>query len=482
MNAPLLISAAGLEIFISVAACAVLCASLFLPEARREWLHWGSIAIIVFAAFFAMASYDDEPVFALNGFFVASPFTVVLKVAVLFAVAGSLAFSRGFLRHSGLLNGEFYFLILTATLGMLVMISAAHLLSLYLGLETMSLSMYALIAMRGNNAHSSEAAIKYFILGALASGIFLYGISILYGVTGELEISAVASKIIAGDIAGHTALSLALVFMLVGAAFKIGAAPFHMWLPDVYQGAPAPVTLFIASAPKVAALAMMLRVLTEAFGALEADWRQMLMVLAVMSLTIGNITAIAQTNLKRMLAYSAIAHSGFIVLGVLAGGVSGVAAAMFYIVAYALMTVGGFGIIVLMSDGDKEHAELNDIKGLATKNAPVALVVLLLMFSMAGVPPVIGFTAKLAVLQAVLAEGFVWLAVFAVVLSVVGAFYYLRVIKLMFFDKPDDDSTALRISLPAQILLLFVGLLILLGGIFPGWLLSVCEEAARLSL
>ena len=482
MNAPLLISAAGLEIFIAIAACAVLSVALFLPDSRREWLHWGSIAAVLIAAFSAMADFDEKPVFALNGFFAASPFTAVLKTAVLFSVAGSLAFSRHFLRYSGLLSGEFYFLVLTATLGMLVMVSAAHLLSLYLGLEIMSLSMYSLIALNRDGAHSSEAAIKYFILGALASGIFLYGISILYGVTGELGISAVAAKIIAGDTAGQAALSLALVFMLAGAAFKMGAAPFHMWLPDVYQGAPAPVTLFIASGPKIAAVAMMLRVLTEAFGALEADWRQMLMVLAVASLAVGNITAIAQTNLKRMLAYSAIAHSGFIVLGVLAGGVIGVAAAMFYVIAYALMTVGGFGVLVLMADGDKERVELSDMKGLAVQNAPVALVVLLLMFSMAGVPPVIGFTAKLAVLQAVLEEGFVWIAVFAVVLSVVGAFYYLRVIKLMFFDKPEDGGVALNLSRPALALLSFIGLLVLLGGIFPGWLLAICEEAARLSL
>ena len=460
----------------------VLCVGLFLPDSRRDWLHWGSIAAVLVAAFAAMAGFDEKPVFALNGFFAASPFTAVLKSAVLFSVVGSLAFSRHFLRYSGLLSGEFYFLVLTATLGMLVMVSAAHLLSLYLGLEIMSLSMYSLIALKRDGTHSSEAAIKYFILGALASGIFLYGISILYGVTGELGISAVAAKIIAGDTAGQAALSLALVFMLAGAAFKMGAAPFHMWLPDVYQGAPAPVTLFIASGPKIAAVAMMLRVLTEALGALEADWRQMLMVLAVASLAVGNITAIAQTNLKRMLAYSAIAHSGFIVLGVLAGGVIGVAAAMFYVIAYALMTVGGFGVLVLMADGDKERAELSDMKGLAVQNAPVALVVLLLMFSMAGVPPVIGFTAKLAVLQAVLEEGFVWIAVFAVVLSVVGAFYYLRVIKLMFFDKPEDGGVALNLSRPALALLSFIGLLVLLGGIFPGWLLAICEEAARLSL
>ena len=482
MNAPLLIGAAGVEIYIFIAACVVLCVGLFLPDSRRDWLHWGSIAAVLVAAFAAMASFDEKPVFALNGFFAASPFTAVLKTAVLFSVAGSLAFSRHFLRYSGLLSGEFYFLVLTATLGMLVMVSAAHLLSLYLGLEIMSLSMYSLIALKRDGTHSSEAAIKYFILGALASGIFLYGISILYGVTGELGISAVAAKIIAGDTAGQAALSLALVFMLAGAAFKMGAAPFHMWLPDVYQGAPAPVTLFIASGPKIAAVAMMLRVLTEAFGALEADWRQMLMVLAVASLAVGNITAIAQTNLKRMLAYSAIAHSGFIVLGVLAGGVIGVAAAMFYVIAYALMTVGGFGVLVLMADGDKERVELSDMKGLAVQNAPVALVVLLLMFSMAGVPPVIGFTAKLAVLQAVLEEGFVWIAVFAVVLSVVGAFYYLRVIKLMFFDKPEDGGVALNLSRPALALLSFIGLLVLLGGIFPGWLLAICEEAARLSL
>ncbi|MDM5147651.1 NADH-quinone oxidoreductase subunit NuoN [Candidatus Persebacteraceae bacterium Df01] len=478
----LIISAASVEIFIFIAACSILCADLFLPKERRARLHWAAVAGLLIAAAATAGDFSSPPQSAMNGFFVASPFTALLKTTILLAAAGSLAFSRHYLQSTGMLRGEFHCLSLLAVLGMLVMVSAGHFLSLYMGLELMSLCLYALIAMRRNSVMASEAAIKYFVLGALASGLFLYGVSIIYGTTGQLYIRDVAEAIVSGHFASQMALTLGLVFMLAGLAFKLGAAPFHMWLPDVYQGAPAPVTLFIAAAPKVAAMAMLLRVLVESLGALSGDWRDMLIVLAVASLAVGNLTAIAQTNFKRMLAYSAIAHSGFMLLGVLAGGIGGVAAAMFYIIAYALMTVGGFGVLVLMSADGEEKSELADIKGLASRNGLAAGVLLLLMFSMAGIPPVVGFAAKLAVLEAAAHAGLIWLVVLAVLFSVVGAFYYLRVVKLMFFDKPEVDAATVSLTPAASVLLALIGVLVLFLGLFPGGLLALCEAAAWTSL
>lgn len=480
--ADLQVSAAGLEIFIFVAGCAVLCADLFIPREYRSRLHWAVIASMLVAAVAAMQSFSHPPVEALNGFFVSGPLEAILKATVLFAAAGSLAFSRQFLDASGMLRGEFHALALFATLGMLVMVSAGHFLSLYLGLELMSLCLYAMIAMRRNSVHASEAAIKYFVLGALASGLFLYGVSIIYGATGHLSIAEVAQAVASGDFASGIALSLGLVFALAGLAFKLGAAPFHMWLPDVYEGAPAPMTLFIAAAPKVAAMALMIRVLADALAFMHNEWQDMLIVLAIASLAVGNITAIAQTNIKRMLAYSAIAHSGFMVLGVLAGGPEGLAAAVFYVAAYALMTVGGFGIVVLLSTDAEEDGELSSLKGLASRNSLIAGVLAGLMLSMAGVPPVVGFAAKLVVLQAVAEAGLIWLAAVAVLFSAVGAFYYLRVIKLMFFDNPSENAEAIRLSHPASLLVALIGVLILVLGMFPGAILSACEAAAKMAL
>ena len=480
--ADLIISATSVEIFIFIAACTVLCVDLFLPESKRGYLHWAVIAVLTVAAAATAADFSAPPIIAMNGFFVAGPLSALLKTALLLAAAGALAFSGDYLRAGGMLRGEFHCLALLAVLGMLVMTSAGHFLSLYLGLELMSLCLYAMIALRRDSVVASEAAIKYFVLGALASGLFLYGVSIIYGATGKLYIREVAEAIVSGHAASQTALVLGLVFMLAGLAFKLGAAPFHMWLPDVYQGAPAPLTLFIATAPKVAAMAMLLRVLSEAMGAMHSDWRDMLIVLSLASLAVGNITAIAQTNLKRMLAYSAIAHSGFMLLGVLAGNVGGISSAVFYVCAYALMTVGGFGAIVLISVHGEEKAELTDIKGLAARNGLAAGVLLLLMFSMAGIPPVVGFAAKLAVLQAAVSAGLIWLVVAAVLFSAVGAFYYLRVVKLMFFDKPPAGAEVLRLNSVSNGLLVLIGALVLLLGMFPGGLLAICETAVKLSL
>lgn len=472
-------SAAAVEIYMFIAACAALVGGLFVPPRRRAFLHWGVIAALLAAA--AAASFTafergDSSLVALGGFFTNSPAAAALKGAVLLSVAACLAFSRRALRSCQMLNGDFYGLAMLAALGMLVMVSAAHFLSLYLGLELMSLCLYALIGMKRGDGAAYEAAIKYFVLGALASGLFLYGVSMLYGATGELQLSAVAAAVHNAERGGadFAVLSLGLVFVLAGMAFKLGAAPFHMWLPDVYHGAPAPVTLFIAAAPKIAAVAMLARVLGGALDGLAADWRQMLMILAVFSLAVGNITAIAQTNLKRMLAYSSIAHAGFIVLGLLAGA-DGARAAMFYVCAYALMTVGGFGAVVLLSVGGREKSELADLRGMAGRNIVVAVVVALLMLSMAGVPPTVGFVAKLAVLQSVVQAGFVWLVVLAVLFSLVGAFYYLRVIRLMFFE-PSPTKRRLLLRPPAMLLLAAVGFLVLWFGVFPGELLEFFEE------
>ncbi|MGI9338211.1 MAG: NADH-quinone oxidoreductase subunit NuoN [Gammaproteobacteria bacterium] len=472
---------ADTEVFVFAAACAALLGDLFLPRRWRGVLHWGVVVACFVAAFVAWRGFDDAPVLALNGLFMANPLTALMKAAVMLAVGGSLFFSRRYLADAKMNCGEYYALSLTAALGMLVIVSAAHLLPLYIGLELMSLSLYAMIAIDRENMRAAESAIKYFVLGALASGLFLYGVSVIYGATGELGIAEIAAAIARDGGEARLALSLGLVFMLAGLAFKLGAAPFHMWLPDVYQGAPAPVVLFVAAAPKIAATAMMLRVLTEALWLMEADWRQMLAVLAVASLAVGNITAIAQSNLKRMLAYSAIAHSGFIILGILAGGDEGSSAAVFYVIIYALMTIGGFGALTLLAEGGRERAELADIKGLAANNGAAAAVLLILMFSMAGVPPFAGFAAKLAVLQAVLAAELQALAVIAVLLSAVGAFYYLRVVKLMYFDAPEQGGQTLpKLPLPAQLSLAAAGALVLLLGMFPGPLLAVCASAARL--
>jgi NADH-quinone oxidoreductase subunit N len=367
-------------------------------------------------------------------------------------------------------------------LGMMVMVSANHLLTLYLGLELLSLSLYAMIALQRDSAVATEAAMKYFVLGALASGMLLYGMSMLYGATGTLELTRMAQVIAEGD-ADTTILLFALVFIVAGLGFKLSAVPFHMWVPDVYQGAPTAVTLFIGSAPKLAAFAFVMRLLVSGLGAdyLVGQWQWMLIIMAVLSLAIGNITAIAQTNLKRMLAYSTISHMGFLLLGVLAGSNDGYASAMFYVMVYVLMTLGTFGMILLLSRAGFEADRLEDFKGLNARSPWYAFIMLLLMFSMAGVPPAVGFYAKLSVLWAVVDAGFVWLAVIAVLFSLIGAFYYLRIVKLMYFDPPADASP-LTPALDMSLLLSANGIAILFLGVFPGKLMQLCDWSISLSL
>lgn len=365
--------------------------------------------------------------------------------------------------------------MLFATLGMMVMVSGQHFLTLYMGLELLSLCLYALVALDRDNPRSTEAAMKYFVLGALASGMLLYGMSMLYGVTGSLNISGVAEALMNGA-PDHGVLVLGLVFIVAGLAFKLGAAPFQMWVPDVYHGSPTAITLFIGSATKLAAFAMVMRLLVQALFVLAVDWQGMLMIMAVLSMIIGNIAAIAQSNIKRMLAYSTISHIGFLMLGLLSASLNGYASATFYMLSYVLMTLAGFGIILLLTRQGFEADRLEDLKGLNQRSPWFAFLMLIIMFSMAGIPPTLGFYAKFTVLQAALQAGFVVLVVFAVLMALIGAFYYLRVVKYMYFDDAEDNSP---ISAPVDMKLLLsvnaIALLIL--GLLPEQFMEACGYA-----
>ncbi|HWA13770.1 MAG TPA: NADH-quinone oxidoreductase subunit NuoN [Burkholderiales bacterium] len=470
------------EIFLLGMVSVILIADLFIPEGRRAWTYALTQASLVAAIVLVLALGGDEVAYTFNGMFVSDPMSGVLKAAVCLAVAMMLVYSRGYIAARGMFRGEFFVLSLFATLGMMAMISANHFLVLYLGLELLSLSLYAMVALPRDSRTSTEAAMKYFVLGALASGMLLYGMSMIYGATGSLEVTEIAQRIFDGE-ANPTILVFGLVFVVAGIGFKLGAVPFHMWVPDVYHGAPTAVTLMIGSAPKLAAFAFIMRLLVEALGIqdLLAEWQQMLALLAIASLAIGNVTAIAQTNLKRMLAYSAISHMGFLLLGVLSGTLEGFGAAMFYTMVYVLMSLGTFGMILLLSREGFEAENLEDFRGLNQRSPWYAFLMLLLMFSMAGIPPTLGFWAKLFVLQAALSAGYAWLVVAAVLFSLVGAFYYLRVIKLMYFDAP-VDATPIAPHLDSRVLITLNGLAVLALGLLPAPLLAICERAIQLSL
>ena len=464
------------EVVLLCAACLILILDLFLADDLRWVTYSLALAALGAAAWATVATADPLPSLAFGNTFIDDRLSDVLKLMLYGAVAAVLIYSRDYLRLRGLYRGEFYVLVLFATLGMMIMISASHFLTLYLGLELLSLCLYALVALQRDSRVASEAAMKYFVLGALASGLLLYGLSLLYGVTGSLEIARVAAAVAYAE--RGPVLVFGLVFVVAGLAFKLGVVPFHMWIPDVYQGAPTAVTLLVGSAPKFAAFAFLMRLLVEGLGSLATEWQPMLAVLATLSIALGNLAAIAQTNIKRMLAYSTITHMGFVLLGFLTAGEAGLGAAFFYVVAYVLMSLGGFAMILLLSREGFEAEALEDFKGLNQRSPWYAFLMLLLMVSMAGVPPTLGFYAKLSVLQAALQAGYVGLVVFAVLMSVVGAFYYLRVVKLMYFDTPVDD-TPLRASADMQVLLSANGLAVLVLGMMPQPLLALCAEAIR---
>lgn len=467
------------EMFVLGMACVVLVVDLFLRDEQREVSYRLTQATLLGALALSLLVHSAEPQVTFNGTFVSDPMSTVLKVFIYLFTLALFVYSRHYLKDRDLFRGEYFVLGLFGVLGMMVMTSAYSFVTVFLGLELMSLSLYAMVALHRDSPRASEAAMKYFVLGAIATGMLLYGMSILYGLSGSLNIGEVSGYILREGDAGNVALAFALVFVVVGLAFKLGAVPFHMWLPDVYQGAPSSVTVYIGTAPKLAAFAVMLRLLAEGLGALHAEWQGMLVVLAVLSLAVGNLIAIAQHNIKRMLAYSTIAHVGFILLGLLAGTEEGYSAAMFYTLTYVLMALGAFGMVILLSRDGAEAEALEDFRGLADRNVWLALLMALIMFSMAGIPPTVGFYAKLAVLQSVLQVEMLWLAVFAVVMSVIGAFYYLRVIKLMFMDAA-PGALLLRAGAGPNAVMSINGLLVVILGLFPGGLMSLCASAINL--
>ena len=466
--------AAAAEIFLLSAVCVILLVDVFLSD-RSRWITYGlSLLTLAGTAYMTVRFAVDSRVTAFDGMFIADPMGDVLKLFSYGTVAVSLLYSREYLQRNGLFRGEYFVLALVALLGVMVMTSAGNLLTVYLGMELLSLSLYAMVAFDRDSGVAAESAMKYFVLGAIASGTLLYGFSILYGVTGTLQLDELAIAV--REVGpGNLGLVFGLAFVIVGIAFKFGAVPFHMWVPDVYHGAPTPVTLFIGAAPKIASFVLAIRVLAEGLDAMVATWQDMLIAISVLSMIVGNVVAIAQSNLKRMLAYSTISHVGFILLGILAGTNDGYRAAMFYTLTYVIMSVGSFGMILLLSREGFEGDQLEDFKGLHRKSPWFAAVMMMLMFSTAGVPPFVGFWAKIAVLGAVVDVGLVWLAAVAVLLSVVAAFYYLRIIKLMYFDEPSDaiDIQAggtLRAVLSAN------GVAVLALGIFPSVLLDLCAR------
>jgi len=479
------------EILLLVFALAILLIDAVSSHPERKPTFVLSLLALGVLTVVSLVQWNDGAVGpTFNGLYVADNLSHLLKIASYLAVAATLVYGRAYAQARDMLRGgELYVLTLMALLGQMVMISAGNLISIYLGLELMSLALYALIALRRDDVVATEAAMKYFVLGALASGFLLYGMSMVYGATGQLDIAEIAKVVSAGR-QENMALVFGVVFLVAGLAFKLGAVPFHMWVPDVYQGSPTAVTLILGAAPKLAAFAIALRLLVEGLHGLAADWQPMLMILAVLSLAIGNLTAIAQTNFKRMLAYSTISHVGFVLLGLMSGAVEGnpgasaqaYGSALFYMLVYVLTTLGTFGMVLLLSRQGFECEHIDDLKGLNRRSPWHAAILLLLMFSLTGIPPMVGFYAKLAVLQVLVEAGHVALAVVAVLFSLIGAFYYLRVVKVVYFDEPVAEVGPVAASCGPRGVLSLNGALILVLGILPGGLMALCVHAIQTSL
>jgi len=463
------------EMFLLSATCLILVIDLFLSDRMRLVTYGLALAALIGTIGLTQMVAGPGREVILDGSFIRDPMADVLKTGLLLVTLFAFVYAKDYLREQGTLRGEYYVLGLFAVLGMMVMISANSFLTVYLGLELLALCLYALVAFHRDSSKGAEAAMKYFVLGALASGMLLYGISMVYGATGQLVFPEVAAAIAAGN-ADQTVLVFGLVFIVLGVSFKFGAVPFHMWIPDVYDGAPTAVTLFLGSAPKIAAFALAMRLLVDGMGGLLQQWQDMLIILAVLSMALGNVVAIAQTNVKRMLAYSTISHVGFIFLGLLAGTSKGYSSAMFYAIVYALTAAGGFGVITMLCRNGFDAENLHDLKGLNERSPWLAFMMMLILFSMAGVPPTVGFFAKLFVLDAVVSVDLVWLAVVAVFFSIIGAFYYIRAVKMMYFDKP-IESAPLSASLDTQVMMSINGLAMLGFGLFPAALLGVCRSA-----
>ena len=463
------------EIVLFTLACIILVVDTFGSPEDKSFTYWLSQSSLIVAAALLFYLFPDTTEYVMSMNFVSDQMGSILKIFICVLTSVVFFYSYDYLKEHELVKGEYFVLGLFAVLGMMVMVSAYSLLTIYLGLELLSLSLYAMVAMHRDSQTASEAAMKYFVLGALASGMLLYGISMLYGVSGAIDLASLSTYISQQNDTG-VLLTFGLVFVIVGIAFKLGAVPFHMWVPDVYQGSPTSVTLFISSAPKIAAFAMAIRLLVDGMEGLLENWQGMLMILSVLSMAAGNIIAISQTNIKRMLAYSTIAHVGFLLLGIASGSHEGYAGSMFYVLTYALMSMGAFGMIILLGRRGYEADSIEDFKGLATRSPWFAFMMLILMFSMAGVPPLVWFWAKWFVIKEIVAMGYIWLAAVAVLFSVIGAYYYLRIVKLMYFDKP-EQMTAIKASQGMRFGFSVNGLTLLILGFVPGLMMSLCLKA-----
>ncbi|QKM64618.1 NADH-quinone oxidoreductase subunit NuoN [Polynucleobacter tropicus] len=485
------------ELVLLLATCVLLVASVYVREKVKSvpgveqdifhtprgvgFVYFFSLILLVYLFLAFIGRLSDVSLVAMNGLFQSDSLSNLLKACSCGAVFVSLIYSKQYLSDRALFRPDFIVLVLLALLGQFVLISGANLLTLYLGLELMALPMYALVAMRHSSEKSVEAGIKYFILGALASGFLLYGMSMLYGVTGSLDLIEIF-KTVADPRVNHLVMAFGLVFIVAGLAFKLGVVPFHMWVPDVYQGAPTAVTLMIAAAPKLAAFALLFRLLVNTLLPLMGDWQPMLVLLAILSLVVGNVTAIAQTNVKRMLAYSAIAQMGFVLLGMLSVfDDHAFSASMFYVITYVLTTLGTFGLLMVLSRKGYDCETLEGLKGLNKKHPWFAFIGLVMMFSLAGIPPTVGFAAKLGVLEALVDAEHTFLAIIAVIASLIGAFYYLRVVKVMYFDEPAHEHSVSG-SAVAKGLLSLNTILVLAIGIVPASLMSICLDAMRRTL
>jgi NADH-quinone oxidoreductase subunit N len=480
------------EILLLIFACGILLIDSFSKSTSRHVTFTLSIlALLVLTCVSFWQWQSGVQGVTFSGLYIVDELSHFLKMLSYITVAVTLIYGREYSEQRDMLQngGELYSLSLFALLGQLVLISANSMLTIYLGVELMSFALYALVALRRDDTKATEAAMKYFVLGALASGVLLYGMSMIYGATGQLDLQAIAGVINSGQ-AERLPLVFGVVFIVSGLAFKLTAAPFHMWTPDVYTGAPTSVTLIVGSAPKLAAFAMVMRLLIEALHGLAIDWQPMLLILAVLSLAIGNLTAIVQTNFKRMLAYSTISHMGFVFLALLAGVIPDAAgqtsaaygASLFYVVIYVLSTLGTFGLILLLSRKGFECENISDLKGLNRRNPLIAAILMLLMFSLAGIPPLAGFYAKLAVLQALIGAGYIAVAVIAVMLSLIGAFYYLRIVKMAYFDEPEGEQEQVNPGLITGGIMSVNGLLIIGLGILPGGLMALCVRVIENSL
>ncbi|MEY4284297.1 MAG: hypothetical protein RL111_972 [Pseudomonadota bacterium] len=488
MTESLLWQAVYPEIILLTLACLIALIDLGVKSSGRELTHYLTLgSLLGLVVILAQGGMQSDTVYAFGNLVVVDGMGSWLKCFATLAVAVTLVYGHAYAQERDMLKGgELYILAMFALLGMYVMIGGNNFLVIYLGLELLTLSSYAMVALRRDSAIATEAAMKYFVLGALASGFLLYGLSMLYGATSSLDLHTVFKAIATGQIHSQV-LVLGVVFVVAGLAFKLGVVPFHMWVPDVYHGAPTVVTLLIGGAPKLAAFGLIMRVLVDGLLPLALDWQQMLAVLAVASLLIGNLAAIAQTNIKRMLAFSTISQMGFVLLGMLSGVVHGqpqytanaYSSAMFYVVSYVLTTLAVFGVILLLARGGFESEEISDFAGLNQRSPLFAAVMAICLFSLAGIPPMVGFAAKLSVLQALVAGGdtpSIVLAVFAVTMSLIGAFYYLRVVKVMYFDTP-ITATPVTAGADVRWLLTLNGALVLVVGVLPGWLMSLCAQA-----